>query len=96
VTGDAGGLADIPDQFSNNKALFSRTFPCTGGLPEVRRISRGVYEVRFPGNPAASATVSGSGAESWLTPMPGGIFRVGLHVPGRADVVETPFVVVAV
>jgi hypothetical protein len=96
VTGDAGGLANIPAQFSNNKALFSRTFTCTGGLPEVRRISRGVYEMRFPGNPAASATVSGSGAESWLTPMPGGIFRVGLHVPGRADVVETPFVVVAV
>jgi hypothetical protein len=96
VTGEAGGLANIPDQFSNNKALFSRTFTCTGSPPEVRRISRGVYEVRFPGNPAASATVSGSGAESWLTPMPGGIFRVGLHVPGRADVVETPFVVVAV
>ncbi|MEP6893200.1 MAG: hypothetical protein ABI927_05415 [Gaiellaceae bacterium] len=96
VTGGAGGMANIPDQFSNNKALFTRTFTCTGGAPEVRRISRGVYEVRFPGNLAASATVSGSGAQSWLTPMPGGIFRVGLHVPGRADESESPFVVVAV
>ena len=96
VTGDAGGMANIPDQFSSTRALFSRTFTCTGGAPEVRRISRGVYEVRFPGNPAASATVSGSGAESWLTPLPGGIFRVGLHVPGRDDSAEVPFVVVAV
>ena len=97
VTGDPSkGMANIPDQFSSSRVLFSRTFTCTGGAPEVRRISRGVYEVRFPGNPAASATVSGSGGESWLTPMPGGIFRVGLHVPGRADEMETPFVVVAV
>ena len=95
VTGSASGMANIPDQFSNNKALFARAFTCTGGAPEVRRISVGVYEVRFPGNPVQSAVVSGSGAESWLTPMPGGVFRVGLHVPGRADVVETPFVVIA-
>ena len=96
VTGEGGGMANIPDQFSSTRSLFSRTFNCTGGAPEVRRISRGVYEVRFPGNSAASATVSGSGAESWLTPLPGGIFRVGLHVPGRDDSAEVPFVVVAV
>ena len=97
VTGDPSkGMANIPDQFSSSRALFSRTFTCTGGAPEVRRISLGVYEVRFPGNPVQSAVVSGSGAESWLTVMPGGIFRVGLHVPGRADSSETPFVVIAV
>ena len=97
VTGDPSkGMANIPDQFSSSRVLFSRTFTCTGGAPEVRRISPGVYEVRFPGNPAPSAVVSGSGAESLLTPMPGGIFRVGLHVPGRADSAEASFVVVAV
>ena len=96
VTGNASGMANIPDQFTSTRSLFARTFTCAGGAPEVRRISPGVYEVRFPGNAAASATVSGSGAESWLTPMPGGIFRVGLHVPGRADSMEAPFVVVAV
>ena len=96
VTGNSSGMANIPDQFTNTRSLFSRTFNCAGGAPEVRRISPGVYEVRFPGNAAASATVSGSGAESWLTPMPGGIFRVGLHVPGRDDSMEAPFVVVAV
>ncbi len=97
VTGESGrGMANIPDQFSSSKALFSRTFNCAGGPTEVRRISVGVYEVRFPGNAAPSAAVSATGAESWLTPLPGGVFRVGLHVPGRADVVEVPFVVIAV
>jgi hypothetical protein len=97
VTGNpSGGIANIPDQFSSSKALFSRTFNCSGGATEVRRVSLGVYEVRFVGNSAASAVVSGSGAESWLTPMPGGVFRVGLHVPGRDDSAEAPFVVVAI
>lgn len=97
VTGESGkGIANIPDQFSRSKSLFSRSFNCTGGPVEVRRVSAGVYEVRFPGNGASSAVVSGAGAESWLTPMPGGVFRVGLHVPGRDDVAEAPFVVVAV
>ena len=96
VTGGPSGMANISDQFSSNRVLFSRTFTCIGGPPEVRRVSRGVYEVRFPGDPVPSAVVSGSGAESWLTLMPGGIFRVGLHVPGRADEMETPFVVIAV
>lgn len=97
VTGDPSqGVANIPDQFSSSRSLFARTFNCSGGATQVRRLSAGVYEVRFVGNSAASAVVSGSGAESWLTPMPGGVFRVGLHVPGRADVAEAPFVVVAV
>jgi len=96
VTGDPSkGMANIPDQFTSNRALFSRTFTCRGGAPEVRRVSIGVYEVRFPGNPVQSAVVSGSGAETWLTPQPGGVFRVGLHVPGRADPMEASFVVIA-
>ena len=97
VTGEPSkGMANIPDQFSGSKALFSRAFNCAGGAVEVRRISLGVYEVRFPRNGATSAVVSASGSESWLTPMPGGIFRVGMHVPGRDDSTDQPFVVVAV
>jgi hypothetical protein len=96
VTGTSSGMANLPDQFTSAKNLFSHAFNCSGPAPQVRRVSVGVYEVRFPGNAASSAVVSGSGAESWLQPMPGGIFRVGLHVPGRADVMEAPFVVIAV
>ncbi len=96
VTGGSSGVGNIPGAFTSSKSLFSRAFNCSGGATEVRRISRGVFEVRFPGNTAASAVVSGSGAETWLTPMPGGVFQIGLHVPGRDDVVDTNFVVIAV
>jgi hypothetical protein len=97
VTGEpAKGMANIPDQFSSTKTLFSRTFNCTGGAVQVRRVSVGVYEVRFAGNGAQSAVVSAANALSWVQPMPDGSFRVGLHVPGRADATELPFVVVAV
>ena len=97
VTGDPSkGMANIPDQFSSAQALFSRTFNCGGGGPQVRRVSIGVYELRFPGNAAQSALVSASTAESWLQPLGGGVFRVGLHPPGIHDPVDVPFVVVAV
>ncbi len=96
VTGGAAGVANIPGDFTSTKSLFTRTFNCSGGPTEVRRVSLGVYEVRFVGNSAASAIVSGSGAESWVTPLPGGVFQVGLHRPGRDDFMETNFVLVAV
>ncbi len=97
VTGDpTKGIANVPDQFSNARVLFARAFNCAGPGPEVRRLGLGSYEVRFPGNAAQSALVSASGAESWLQPQPGNVFRVGLHVPGRDDRADVPFVVVAV
>ena len=97
VTGDPNkGMANIPDQFSITKALFARTFNCAGGAVEVRRVGLGLYEVRFAGNAAPSAVVSASGSESWVQPMPGNVFRVGIHIPGRADATDVAFVVVAV
>ena len=97
VTGEPSkGMANIPDQFSGTKQLFSRSFNCGGGATQVRRVSLGVYEVRFVGNGAPNALVSASGALSWVQPLPGGVFRVGMHVPGRADATDTPFVVVVV
>jgi hypothetical protein len=95
VTGDPGkGIANMPDQFSSAKILFSRTFNCAGGGVQVRRVAVGTYEVRFPGNGGQTAVVSGSNALSWVQAMPGGVFRIGLHVPGRQDPAEQPFVVV--
>jgi hypothetical protein len=97
VTGEPGkGMANIPDVFSSTKNLFSRTFNCTGGAVQVRRVGVGVYDVHFAGNGAKSAVVSAANALSWVQPQPGDVFRVGLHVPGRADSIEAPFVVVAV
>lgn len=97
VTGESGkGMANLPDVFTSTKTLFSRTFNCTGGAVQVRRVGVGVYEVQFAGNGAQSAVVSAANALSWVQPLPGNVFRVGLHVPGRADAIEAPFVVVAV
>jgi hypothetical protein len=96
VTGDPSkGMANIPDQFSSTRVLFARTFNCAGGAVQVRRVSTGVFEVRFPGNGARTAVVSASGALASLEAA-GDAFRVRLFVPGRDDEAEVPFTVVAV
>ena len=96
VTGNPSqGIANIPDQFSSSRLLFSRQFNCTGGPVQVRRISNGVYEVRFPGNAVAGALVSATNALASVQPS-GDAFRVSLYVPGRNDPIETPFVVVVI
>lgn len=96
VTGDpTKGTANVPDQFSSAKGLFSRTFNC-GGAVQVRRISTGVFEVRFPGTTATTAVASAPNAFVWVQPMGGGVFRVGIHPPGIHDSVDSPFVVVLV
>jgi hypothetical protein len=94
VTGNPSqGMGNIPDQFSGNRSLFSRAFNCTGAAVQVRRISTGVYEVRFPGNAVQSAVASAPNALASVQPS-GDAFRVTLYVPGRNDLIETPFVVV--
>jgi hypothetical protein len=95
VTGDpAKGIANVPDTFSSARSLFSHTFNCTGGATQVRRISVGVYEVRFAGNKAGIGLVSSGSAETTIQQV-GNAFRIGLWVPGRADPIDTPFIVVA-
>jgi hypothetical protein len=97
VTGDPNkGIANIPDQYTNDGRLFSKAFNCAGGPVQVRRVATGVYEVRFQGNAGQNAVVSATNALSWVQPLPGGVYRVGLHVPGRQDPAEQPFVVVLV
>jgi hypothetical protein len=94
VTGDpTKGTANIPDQFSSSKALFSRAFNC-GGAVQVRRVSTGVYEVRFPGNTSTTAVASAANAFAWVQPVGGGVFRVGVHPPGLHDTLDSGFVVV--
>ena len=60
VTGDpAKGIANLPGTFTGNKGLFSRKFNCSGGATQVRRVSQGLYEVRFVGNAAQGGVVAG-------------------------------------
>jgi len=97
VTGDPSrGMANLPDQFSATRGLFSRAFNCGGGAPQVRRVSTGVYEVRFPGLAVGTPLVSAANAFAWVQALPGGIFRVGVHPPGIHDPIEVPFVLVVV
>jgi hypothetical protein len=97
VTGNpAQGIANTPDQFASTPSLFGRRFNCTGKATQVRRVDRGVYEVRFVGISGASAVGSGTGdTYATVEPAAGGAFKVTLHPAGRDDRVDTPFTVVA-
>ena len=98
VTGDPSkGIANIPDQFSSERVLFSRRFNCSRGAVQVRRTGIGVYEVRFVGNAAPTAVAGGIGAFSATSETIGlGTFRVRVQNVGRADGDDGPFVLVAV
>jgi hypothetical protein len=96
VNGDpAKGMANFPDQFTSARPLIGTRFNCAGGAPQARRVGAGVFEVRFPGNAAQVAAASAGGAETTVTAVGGGVFRVGLWVPGRQDAIDTPFTVAA-
>lgn len=96
VTGEpAKGIANLPDQFTASRAMFSTAFNCTGKPTQVRKAGFGVYEVRFVGNGAQVAVASAGAALATVQPLGGATFRVTLSVPGRDDEIDTPFVVVA-
>jgi hypothetical protein len=94
VTGEPlKGIANIGDQFSGSKSIFSRTFNCNGGPVEARRLTAAVYEVRFPGNTATTALVSAYGVASGVQPMGGGVYRVTLSAPNQ-EAPDVPFTVI--
>jgi hypothetical protein len=96
VTGEPSkGIANLPDTFSSSRALFSRTYNCSGGAVQVRRVSTGVYQVHFAGNPSQAAVASASAGMTTVTPMPGGVFQVGLYYPGQQSALDAPFVLIA-
>ncbi|MDQ3381628.1 MAG: hypothetical protein M3546_15155 [Actinomycetota bacterium] len=98
VTGNPTmGIANIGGTFTSAGVVFGRKFNCNGKAVQVRRVSLGVFEIRFVGNPASSAVASGVGnAYAVVDPLPGGIFRVGVHPAGRDDPADQPFVFVLV
>ncbi len=98
VTGEpSAGIANVPDQFTSRKSVFSRRFNCTGGAVQVRRTAAGVFEVRFAGNGAQSALASSVGdAYADVEPVGGGVFRVSIHPAGRDDLSDRTFTIVVV
>lgn len=97
VNGDpAKGIGNIGDAFTSARPMVGVRFNCAGSAPQARRVNTGVYEVRFPGNAGQIAAASAGGAETTVVALGGGVFRVGLWVPGRQDAVDTPFTVLIV
>jgi hypothetical protein len=97
VVGDAAGMANLPDRFTNRRALFGRTFNCTGRGVLVRRLGIGMYEVQFVGNVASTALATGAGggyASAQLSSQ--GVFRVFVYPAGRADSEDRSFTIVVV
>jgi hypothetical protein len=84
VVGNIKGLANVPDTYTTDKTIFLKTFVCRGAPVQIRRVDLGIYDVRFPGNPAASAVVSGlAETASSVTPRQAdGSFRVSVFVTG--------------
>jgi hypothetical protein len=97
VTGDSAGIANMEDKFASRKALFARSFNCTGRGVQVRRVGIGVYEVRFVGNSAPTAIASGvSGSLASAQALGGGTFRINAYPSGTQDPVDLPFTIVVV
>ena len=96
VTGDpARGIGNLPDRFTSDKGLFSRRFNCSGGATQVRRVSQGVYEVRFAGNSAQGGVVAG-GTTIGTVSFANGTFTVSMYRPGEQNPpYDAPFVLFA-
>lgn len=97
IVGNSTGVANIPGTFTSRRTLFARTFNCTGKGVQVRRVSIGVFEVRFVGNAAPTALATGvRGGEASAELASGGVFRVAVYPPGKADPEDRGFTVVAI
>ena len=97
VNGDPSkGIANIGDVFTSARSVIGARFNCSGAAPQARRVNVGVYEVRFGGNAGQIAVAGSAGAETTVAAVGGGVFRIGLWVPGRQDAIDTPFSVVLV
>ena len=84
VVGTNKGLANVPDTYTSDKSIFSKSFTCRGGDVQIKRVDVGLYDVRFLGNPAGSAVVSGL-AETATSASPkqaDSSFRVSVFVTG--------------
>ena len=87
------GIGNLPDTYTANPAVFQRRFNCGGGPIQVRRLSAGVYDVRFAGNRAESAiatAMSTDGASAAVAPQPDGSFEVSISGPAPKSAIFVP------
>lgn len=102
VVGDQlAGMGNLPSSFVSTPSLFARRFNCNGKPVQVRRVSTGVFDVRFVGNSANVAVGNSAfdGAVS-VTRNQDGSFRVTVYSTSAdqniAIHVDRPFQLVAV
>ena len=77
-------VGTIPSVFNSNPAYFVRRYNCEGRSAFVRRVSLGIYDVRFPGlNPRAviATAMSDEGVSASAFPLADGIVRIALRGP---------------
>ena len=66
-----GGEPSFPSTFTSAAPFLQRTFNCSGGAVQVRRLSAGVYDIEFVGNPGTVAVgnplacVTGEPIRAW-------------------------------
>jgi hypothetical protein len=80
-----GYVGAFPTSYTNAANVFAARYDCAGGSPQVRKVSSGVYDIRFPVVDARSAIVSGFSSSrpqvaSWSRNGDGS-FRVQLVLP---------------
>jgi hypothetical protein len=77
-------VGTIPSVFNSNPVYFVRRYNCEGRSAFVRRVSLGIYDVRFPGlNPRAviATAMSDEGVSASAFPLADGIVRIALRGP---------------
>lgn len=97
ITGQSGhGVANLPGAYTTDASFFGQRFSCTGGAIQAERLDKGDYYVRFVGNPAATAVVSGMGnppVAANVQRQADGTFHVTLGTPTQPY--DAEFVIVA-
>jgi hypothetical protein len=93
------GDTPFPSQFSGAAALFDRRFNCTGGPVLVRKMSTGVFDVKFADNNGRTILASTSGTSGGVvgwSRQGDGSFRLSIAVGtgSSASPVDAPFVVI--
>jgi hypothetical protein len=99
VTDRAVHSGAFPTTFSGAAGLFDNRFNCTGGAVLVRRVTQGVYDIKFVGNHGnvLIGNVSGDAAGSlgWGRHSDGS-FTVYLTQFGTGGLVDSAFAVTLV
>jgi hypothetical protein len=74
----------FPTQYASGANLFDARYDCAGGSPQVRKVSNGVYDIRFPGVTGKTAAVTAfsahPGVATWSRNSDGS-FHVQLLLP---------------